>query len=165
MEYFKHFSMRKTGLAFNMDKNAIFRILHSPSAQQKVQDGFQKLDISVERVRAELAKLAFYDPREFYDDQGNLVPLHELEDAAGAAIAGVEVSEIFEGVGQDRHHVGYLKKVKHVDKGQNLERLGRYLKMFGDKQSGTTQKDRLDDVVSAFKAGPVRKGDGTSKAS
>jgi hypothetical protein len=41
---------------------------------------------------------------------------------------------LFEGSGDNRKHVGYLKKFKFADKGQNLERLGRILGMFNERR-------------------------------
>jgi len=43
------------------------------------------------------------------------------------------VTELFEGSGDEKHAYGLLKKIKLADKGQNLERLGRHLKLFSDK--------------------------------
>lgn len=92
-----------------------------------------KLDVSIERVRLELARLAFYDPRKFFKDDGSLLQISELDEDTAMAIAGMDVNELFEGSGEDRAQVGYAKKIKLADKGLNLERLGRYLKMFTDK--------------------------------
>ena len=92
-----------------------------------------KLDISVERVAAEYARLAFFDPRKFFRDDGSLKPISELDEDSARAIAGMDVNELFEGNGEDRSQVGYCKKVKLADKVRALEGLGRYLKMFTDK--------------------------------
>ena len=43
------------------------------------------------------------------------------------------MAELFTGSGEDRNQAGYIKKFKLADKGMNLERLGRHLKMFTDK--------------------------------
>jgi hypothetical protein len=44
-----------------------------------------------------------------------------------------ELVELFEGTGDQKHAYGLCKKIKLADKGVNLERLGRYLKLFTDK--------------------------------
>jgi len=92
-----------------------------------------KLDISVERVATEYARLAFFDPRKFFRDDGSLKPISELDEDSARAIAGMDVNELFEGNGEDRAQVGYCKKLKLADKVRALEGLGRYLKMFTDK--------------------------------
>jgi phage terminase small subunit len=93
----------------------------------------KKLDITADRVLQELARLAFYDPRNFFNDNGSLKQVRELDDDTAMALAGMEVNELFAGRGEDREMTGYAKKFKLADKGQNLERLGRHLKLFTDK--------------------------------
>jgi phage terminase small subunit len=88
-----------------------------------------KREITAERVLDEIAKLAFFDPRRFYDAAGGLIPIHELDEECGAALAGVNVTELY----ADKAPIGQLRKIKFADKGQNLERLGRHLKLFTDK--------------------------------
>lgn len=92
-----------------------------------------KLEVSVERVRDELARLAFYDPRKFFKDDGSLKPISELDEDTAMAIGGLDVVELFAGNGDERAQIGFAKKLKLADRGMNLERLGRYLKMFSDK--------------------------------
>lgn len=80
-----------------------------------------KLEITAERVLQELAKLAFLDARTFFDEKGEPKRIVDLDDATAAALAGFEIS----GDG--------TKKFKLADKGINLERLGRHLKLFTDQ--------------------------------
>jgi phage terminase small subunit len=94
---------------------------------------FQKLEITAEKVLQELAKLGFFDPRKLFNADGSPKPLHELDDATASAVAGFEVIELFEGTGDQKKSVGIMKKFRLADKGQNLERLGRHLKLFTDK--------------------------------
>ena len=94
---------------------------------------FAKLEISADHVLHELARLAFLDPRKFFDGDGNLKPIHELDDDTAAALAGLEVTEEFTGSGESRALSGYLKKIKIADKGINLERLGKHLRLFGNE--------------------------------
>jgi phage terminase small subunit len=113
----------------------------------KGQTKFEKLDISVDRVLNEIARLAFLDPRKFYDEAGNLKAITELDDDTAAALAGMEVEEAYEhfGKGQAKPK-GLLKKIKFADKSKNLELLGRYHKLFTDKVEITN----LDDLANAI---------------
>lgn len=92
-----------------------------------------KLEITKERVLAEIAKLAFYDPRNLLEADGSMKQVKDLDDISAMAVAGLEVTELFEGSGDEKHAYGLCKKIKLADKGQNLERLGRHLKLFTDK--------------------------------
>lgn len=100
---------------------------------KKTQKIANKLEITAEKVLQELAKLAFFDPRKFFNEDGSAKLIHELDDDTAMALAGMDVMELFEGSGDQKHAYGLMKKFKLVDKGQNLERLGKHLKLFTDK--------------------------------
>lgn len=92
-----------------------------------------KLEISAERVLNELAKLAFYDARKMFDDDGNPIHISRLDDNAAASIVGVEVVTR----GNDDHGYADIMKVKLADKKGALELLGKHLKLFTDKVEHT----------------------------
>src|SRR5579872_3987940 len=75
----------------------------------------KKLEISAERTMLELARIAFGDARQFYDDKGNLIPIHKLSDDAAASLAGMEVEEVFDKT-RKGIQTGILKKIKRYDK-------------------------------------------------
>jgi phage terminase small subunit len=100
-----------------------------------------KLEITAESVLQELAKLAFHDPGKLYGKDGKLLPVYELDDMTRAAVASLEVEEK-----TTRGSRAVTKKIKLADKGQNLERLGRYLKLFTDRTEHTGRLT-LEDLV------------------
>jgi phage terminase small subunit len=98
---------------------------------QRIND---RLEVSVETVRKELARLAFLDPRKFYNEDGSLKEIKDLDDDTAAALAGMEIEKLYEHFGKGAaKNTGTITKIKFADKGHNLERLGRHLKMFTDK--------------------------------
>lgn len=111
-----------------------------------------KLEVTLERVREELARLAFYDPRDFWNEDGTAKAVTELDENTARALAGFETAELFTGSGEKRETAGYVKKFKLADKGLNLERLGRYLKMFTDKVELTAG----DELLRRLAAGRQR---------
>jgi phage terminase small subunit len=90
-------------------------------------------NVTVDRVLQEFARLAFLDPRKIFDKEGRLRPITELDDDTAAAIAGLEVEDLYEGRGESREHVGRLHKIKLCDKKGSLDSLARHLQMFTDK--------------------------------
>jgi phage terminase small subunit len=120
------------------------------------QKACNKLEISAENVLRELARLAFLDPRKFYDANGALRNVTELDDDTAACISAMEVEDIFRGRGSDKEKTGTCLRIKFADKGANLERLGRHLKLFTDQvqHSGTIEhvdlshlsKQQLDEI-------------------
>lgn len=92
-----------------------------------------KLEITAERVLGELAKLAFYDPGKLFDESGDLLSIGAMDENTRAAIASMDV-EMREG----KSGATTVRKVRLADKGINLERLGKHLKLFGDGGFGAT---------------------------
>lgn len=82
-----------------------------------------ELGLTVKRVEEELARVAFMDPRSVFDEQGRLLAIGDMPENARRALASIEVEELFEGRGEDRKHVGTLRKVKFWSKTEAL-RLG-----------------------------------------
>lgn len=91
------------------------------------------LGITRERVLREMAKLAFSDLRQLYNEDGSLKHPHEWPEGAAGAISGMELVEEF-GDGPDgKKLIGYTKKLKLWDKGKQLENLLKHLGMDQDK--------------------------------
>lgn len=113
------------------------RLLKNPTVASLISERqarrSAKLEITAETVLQELAKLAFHDPGKLYDEKGRLKPVHLLDDMTRAAVSQVEVDETETIDDQGARVVAKTKKLKLADKGQNLERLGRYLKLFTDR--------------------------------
>ena len=103
----------------------------SAAIQEAMNKRSNKLEITAERVLQEIAKLAFYDPRNFFDDDGRIKPISELDENTAMALGGIET--LHKIIGDEKDGMAVVTKIKLVDKGQNLERLGRHLKLFTDK--------------------------------
>ena len=68
-------------------------------------------------------KLAFYDSRKFYDAEGNLLSVPDLDEIESFALSGFEVDEI-KNAG---FSVGYTKKIKMSDRRAALDSLCKVL--------------------------------------
>lgn len=104
----------------------------STEIQQRQNKLQQKAEVTVERVVKEYARIAFLDPSMFFDDRGNMLQIHEMPEDARRTITGTEVEELFEGRGEDRAHVGTLKKFRFANKTAALDSLARTLGLFQD---------------------------------
>ena len=97
----------------------------------------QRNMVTVERVLQEYARLAFFDARKLFNDNGSPKGIMDLDDDTAAAIAGLEVMEIYEGRGSERKFVGNLKKYKISDKIGALDSIGKHLGMFIERKEVT----------------------------
>lgn len=115
------------------------------AAIQKRRDKLRgKLEISQERVLLEYARIAFFDPRKLFQDNGTPRDITALDDDTAAALAGLDVLEEYDGVGQDRVFVGYTKKYKVSNKLEALKDLAKHLGLF-DGQSGSGEGVQIID--------------------
>lgn len=101
--------------------------------QALMKERAERTQVTGDRVIHEVARLAFADLRTLFDARGILLPVADWPDDIARAVASIEVDEIFEGVGENRVHVGYTKKVKTWDKPKSLEMLGRHLKLWVER--------------------------------
>ena len=53
----------------------------------------QKLDIRTDRILQELAAIGFSDPAEFFNDEGESIPLHLLPPHVRATIKSIDIAE------------------------------------------------------------------------
>lgn len=111
--------------------------LSKPAIGQAIAEAMKnrarRTEITADRVLQELARIAFFDIRRLYRDDGSMKAPHELDDEAAAVLSGVDVTEEFAGSGEDREHVGYTKKARVFDKGAALTLAMRHLGMLKDK--------------------------------
>lgn len=107
-----------------------------------------RLAISHERVLKEIARLALFDPRRLFNDDGSPKPINELDDDTAAALAGLDVHEEYEGHGDDRVFVGYTKKYKIADKNAALEKLAKHLGLY--REDNRQKTDPLRELLQSL---------------
>ncbi len=111
--------------------------LTKPDIQSAIAESRAMLSIAAqvtqERVLREYAKLAFLDIRKAFDDEGNLRPIHELDDDTAAAISGIEIDVKSTEVDGTTLNSSRIHKLKLSDKKAALDSIGRHLGMFTDK--------------------------------
>lgn len=84
-----------------------------------------KMEITAERILREMAKIAFIDPRAFYNEDGTPVPVHMLDDDAAASLAAIEVHKL----GKDQDWAEVVK-YRHHDKLKALDQLGKSFNIY-----------------------------------
>lgn len=115
----------------------------------------QKAGITAERVLEEIGRIAFSDVRSLYDPNGHLKPIHELDDATAATIAGIEV-DVERGKtksGEEETIVTHTHKIKRWDKNRALDTLAKHFGLVKEKieHSGPDGAPLIDDTELARK--------------
>lgn len=102
--------------------------------QERMKAREQRTEITQDMVLREYAKLAFLDPRRFYDEGGALIPIQSLPADVAAALAGMEITVARSGTDEDgKPEYEDVKKIKFIDKKGALDSIARHLGMFTDK--------------------------------
>jgi phage terminase small subunit len=127
------------------------KLLRNPKITAFIQERQKQLQektgITQERVLQAYAAVAFSDIRKFYNEDGTLKKITDLDDDSSAAMAGMEIEELFEGSGMDRFQVGVTKKIKRWDKVKALDSLAKHLGMFEVDNKQKSQITVIDVVV------------------
>jgi phage terminase small subunit len=142
LEYLKDLNATRSAIAagykpksaYSMGSQLLKNINVATALSKRLGKHTAKLELTAERVLDGLERLAFFDMRKFYREDGSLKAIPELDEETAFALCGMEVEEAYEHFGKGQAKpTGQIKKIKVADRGQNLERLGRYFKLFTDK--------------------------------
>jgi len=141
------------GYATSGARQEASRLLKAPEILQEIErlraPYLEKLDVGSERLIQELAKIAFQDPRLFFDKDGNPRPIGDLDPITAASIAGITHRQIVSD-GQAR---GTVTKYILADKLSALEKLMRMHGMFKTEEGALnimlTSLDSLREKANA----------------
>lgn len=94
----------------------------------------EKAEVTAEKIVSGLSRAAFFDPRRFFDEDGELKTVSALDDEAAGALAGMEIEKLYEHFSAGKAgQIGTVTKVKFADRLRALELLGKHFKLFTEK--------------------------------
>ncbi len=126
---------KRTGYAANSAGVTASRLLSDTKIAAAIAEGqarqLNRSDLTAARVLEELRRLAFADTRAFFDESGNLRPIHELTAEQGSQLAGIEVIKKNAEAGDG--HIDVVHKIKLWDKTRSLEMLCKRFGLLVDR--------------------------------
>lgn len=126
---------RVYGCGYNTAKSAGCLLLQNTTIRQRIDEmkkaRNKRLEISSDKVIKGIAALAFYDPRSFFDEDGRLKPIGEIDPDESGAISGLET--LHKVTGDENDGMAIITKIKLADRKGALELLGKHLRLFADK--------------------------------
>lgn len=134
-------SAKSIGLAARKGKEIIALPEVAAEIALRINQTSEDLQITTKRILTELARIAFIDPAEFYDEGGNVKDIHSISETARRAI-----SEYSESTGRDGEG---RRRVRVSDKLRALELLGKYLGMYKDHLEVTGLTTLATDLEDA----------------
>lgn len=129
----------RTGYSQKTARQIGARLLSHVDVQALIQSEqakrLSKMELTGERVLAELARLAFVDIRKAFNEDGTLKKPHDIDDDTAAALAGIDTTAtVVQGSSEDDPPLSLVtKKVKTFDKKGALELALRHLGLLNDK--------------------------------
>lgn len=111
-------------------KNACL-LLKDPRIQKRIAELMQarnkRVKISADKVLVKLSEMVEADIIDILNDDGSVKPVQEWPPVWRKSISGFEINELFDGSGEDRQQIGFVKKVKLLDKARLLELVGKHV--------------------------------------
>ncbi|WP_025516788.1 terminase small subunit [Bordetella trematum] len=101
--------------------------------QQAQAKRSERVQVTADYVLSRMVEIDQMDVLDIMTDRMELKPVSEWPKVWRQYLSGFDLSELFEGAGDDRALVGMMKKIRWPDKTKNLELLGRHLGMFKDR--------------------------------
>lgn len=87
----------------------------------------KRVEVDADYVLKRLAEIDKMDAADILNDDGSIKSVQDWPPIWRQMISGLEMTELFEGRGDQREMVGILKKIKWPDKVKNLELIGRHV--------------------------------------
>lgn len=120
-------------------------LLRHPVVGKRIEEAIKaraySMGITANRVLEELAKLAFGDIRDIFDEDGKLINPKNLPGKVAARVASIKVntSTIYDKEGNAV--VEYVVELKQHDKLVALDKLARHLGLYRDDEDGKSGKE------------------------
>lgn len=113
----------------------------------------KRIEVDADYVLHRLVEIDQMDVLDILTDDMSLKPVSEWPKIWRQYLSGFDLSEIFEGTGDQREMVGILKKIKWPDKVKNLELLGKHVgvQAFRDRVEHTGKNGGPVEVATLTK--------------
>ncbi|MEX2964513.1 terminase small subunit [Microbulbifer sp. TYP-18] len=110
----------------------------------------ERTQVDADYVLRRLAEIDQMDVLDILADDGSLKPIREWPKVWRQFLSGMDLTELWEGSGDQRQIVGVLKKIKWPDKVKNLELLGKHVNVQAfreQKEVKVTLQSLIDELI------------------
>jgi phage terminase small subunit len=128
------------------DRSTASLVHRRPEVQERIREltrrRSERTGITADRVLEEYGKLAFFDPRQFFDAGGELLDISKLPPEAAAALTGMDVAVVRLDPDEDgKPKSARVRRIKFADKKGALDSLAKHLGLFVDKVEVTQKRE------------------------
>jgi phage terminase small subunit len=157
-EYLVSFNAVKAAIKAGYSENTARKceLLHLPKVQAYLQAGMQRtserLEITHDMILRELAKVAFANMGDYYDENAVLKPINQLTSDQKAAISHYQLIDC---IGDYQERAGEISKIKLHNKLSALDKIARHVGFYRSMEDG---RGKMEDVRLG-RPGALRMGD------
>lgn len=114
-----------------------YQLLQNPSVKKRIEElgehALKEIGVTRERILTELARIAFLDPADAYDEIGQLKPIREMPEDVRRAVSKVKIFEVFSHANGEKELTGFTKEVEFAPKKGALDSLSKCLGIAPDR--------------------------------
>lgn len=151
----------RAGYSDKTARNIAGNLLTKVNIQNRITElksqRIEQAKIDANYVLTRLVEIDQMDIADILHDDGTLKPISEWPQVWRTYMSGIDISELWDGRGEDREQIGLLKKIKWPDKVKNLELIGKHI----DVQAFST---KIDHSSSDGTMSPTAEGRDKRKA-
>ena len=164
LEYIKDMDLNGTqaairaGYSERTAQQIAYQLLQKTSVQEAIKEAqkarLKRLNVDADYVLNRLVQIDQMDVIDIMNDDLSLKPITKWPPIWRQYISGLYNMEEFDGRGEDRSLIGYLRKIKWPDKVKNLELLGKHISIgaFKDRvELGNDPDNPLTDTKATSK--------------
>ena len=136
--------------------NKASQLFLEPEVQERVDElraevaaiAEEQFKVDASYVLGRLVEIDQMDAIDILNDDGSAKPIAEWPKIWRQFISGMDLSELWEGRGEDREMIGFLKKIKWPDKVKNLELIGKHVSVQAFKEKvETTEIKQVESLT------------------
>lgn len=121
------------------------KVMVQAALSERMNERVRRTEITQDRVLQEIARVAFFDPRKLFNEDGSPKRLVDLDDDSAAVVAGLDVATI----GNADVGVGQIMKYKIADKMKAIDQCMSHLGMGKTKVELSGKLDIPTDALDA----------------
>lgn len=140
-------------------------LLNEPKVVARIEELMKernkRVRVGADDVLRNLADMLDADVIDILNDDGSIKEINHWPPVWRKSISGFEIEELFAGKGKDKHQIGFVKKVKLLDKIRVLELIGKHVDVaaFRDRVQVDVSFSLADKMASARQRIANRKAD------
>lgn len=121
---------------------------------EAIEDYRRKAGITLERTLSGVGAMAFYDPRNLFNEDGSPKDISELDDVTAMAIEGLDIQETHDEAG---NVVARVRKIKLAKRTPALDMLMKHLGGYREdnSQRGQAAANALVDLLSSMRRSTI----------